>query len=408
MVASPSHCRYRSQMSDLAPDTKRIRELDGVRGVACVLVLLWHLVAGQITAPTGVGAFVRTLLSQTWSGVDLFFCLSGYLITRNLVNDRSNAGWVRRFTSARIFRLLPAYALLLFASVIVSRWVAASHYVSNTQLYLVSGGHPLWVYLLFLQNWYPLFAHVIRPLGSSFLSASWSLGAEVEFYIGTVLMFLFIPSQWRVRVFAGAIVMALLFRLLILAYFPNPFLTTFILPLARMDSFAMGGLVALWLYRPKYTAKKSFPILAWCWLLSLLFIAVLTLEGVPYAGIIPALFSYSCFAVFYSTSIAYVVSLSGHQRVRWLRNPVLVSIGTISYSVYLFHLPFHSLYANAMELPEVYLGLPNGYLYLILEVALLFLLAGIVWIALEKPAIVLGRRLTKERYAHEPPPSRII
>ena len=79
----------------------RIRELDGLRGIACALVLLWHLVNRQIGPQGGAWGWTRTVLSQTWSGVDLFFVLSGYLITGILLTNATAHGRVDRIVFFR-------------------------------------------------------------------------------------------------------------------------------------------------------------------------------------------------------------------------------------------------------------------------------------------------------------------
>lgn len=74
----------------LPSDVKRIAQLDGVRGVAILLVLIWHYAASQIVgAPAGLPAYGTRALSLTWSGVDLFFVLSGFLIASTLPDNRA-------------------------------------------------------------------------------------------------------------------------------------------------------------------------------------------------------------------------------------------------------------------------------------------------------------------------------
>ena len=239
------------------PQTKdRIRELDGLRGIACALVLLWHLVNRQIGPQGGTWGWIGTSLSQSWSGVDLFFVLSGYLIIRNLSRDSGTPGWIRRFVAARAFRLIPAYALLLIGAALLTAWVARSPNAPASERFLVQDGNPLWVYQCFAQNWYPILVHVTRPLGSEFVSVTWSLGAEVEFYAGSVLLFLLCPARLRIRALLGAAIAALAFRLFIIANYPYPGISALLLPPARMDTFALGGCAALWLERPGGPRKE--------------------------------------------------------------------------------------------------------------------------------------------------------
>jgi Acyltransferase family len=99
----------------------RLRQLDGLRGCAIIFVLLWHYVVCQLNAPPGT--FLHTAkswLSFTWSGVDLFFVLSGFLITGILLDNANAANYFRTFYIRRACRILPVYMLLLLAFVIAA------------------------------------------------------------------------------------------------------------------------------------------------------------------------------------------------------------------------------------------------------------------------------------------------
>ena len=375
----------------------RILELDGLRGIACALVLLWHLVAGQIPREPGGWQVLRAALSQSWSGVDLFFVLSGYLITRNLARDSGRDGWARRFATARVFRLAPAYCLLLAGSVLVSAWVASAAQVPNAARYVVHNGNPLWIYLCFAQNWYPFLSGAASPLGSPFMSVTWSLGAEVEFYAGSVLLILACRPHLRPRALICAALAAVLFRILIVAAYPNPALSAFILPPARMDSFALGGLAALWLADPgiRQMAMRRMYLLKGCWAVLFLFVAALSAAEVPFAGRAAALGSYSCFALFYTLSLVLILLHSGSPALGWLRRGPLAGLGVISYGVYLFHVPLRPVVSAVFGIPDTYLTFTHGFQYLLLELGLLFLFCTAVWLCLEKPLIALGRRVAR-------------
>lgn len=384
----------------------RIRELDGLRGLACALVLLWHLVNRQIGPQGGAWGWTRTVLSQTWSGVDLFFVLSGYLIIRNLSRDSPRDGWVGRFIAARAFRLVPAYALLLAGAALLTAWVARSPAASDSEKLLVQGGNPLWVYVCFFQNWYPILKHVQRPLGSEFLSVTWSLGAEIEFYAGSLLLFLYCPARLRLRALMGAAAAAVLFRCFIFAEYPFPGISAWILPPARMDGFALGGCAALWLEQPssREGAIRMLPAIKGCWAVLLALVVALALSEAPFVGKMPALFSYACFALFYAHTLVIILLIAGSPALGWLRRGPLAGLGIISYGVYLFHKPFHTLFANALHLSDTYLTFGNGAAYLPVELGLLILFSACVWVCIESPAIRLGRRLSRGPRSAPPPP----
>jgi peptidoglycan/LPS O-acetylase OafA/YrhL len=93
---------------------KRIIELDGVRGAAIALVLAWHYLARQIHAePGSFVAYAMVPLRLSWSGVDLFFVLSGFLIGGILIESKGLPGAARTFWTRRACRILPLYGLTL-------------------------------------------------------------------------------------------------------------------------------------------------------------------------------------------------------------------------------------------------------------------------------------------------------
>src|SRR5512138_110184 len=92
-------------------DRARVVALDGVRGIACLLVLVHH--CGRGRASSGAAAIFNGISAAGWVGVDLFFVLSGFLITGLLLEGRGRAGNLRQFWIRRAFRILPlAYAFL--------------------------------------------------------------------------------------------------------------------------------------------------------------------------------------------------------------------------------------------------------------------------------------------------------
>src|SRR5262245_13203211 len=91
----------------------RISELDGLRGLAILLVLLWHYAVGPVIVhqSTLANFLIVRSLNLAWSGVDLFFVLSGFLIGGILLDHRDTTHYFRTFYIRRICRIVPLYAL---------------------------------------------------------------------------------------------------------------------------------------------------------------------------------------------------------------------------------------------------------------------------------------------------------
>src|SRR5580704_17224190 len=94
--------------------TRRIPELDGLRGIAILLVLMFHYCQNILNPQVGfVPRFLDAALRLSWSGVDLFFVLSGFLIGGILIDARESSNYFRVFYMRRFFRIVPVYAVFL-------------------------------------------------------------------------------------------------------------------------------------------------------------------------------------------------------------------------------------------------------------------------------------------------------
>src|SRR5581483_49367 len=119
--------------------------LDGVRGIAILLVILYH--GSFIVALSGpVGGFFQRLLRYGWAGVDLFFVLSGFLITRILLDCRRSPLDVAHFYARRVLRIFPLYYAFIAALFVAGPLVVAVDAVPGYR-FLV--GHQIffWTYL---------------------------------------------------------------------------------------------------------------------------------------------------------------------------------------------------------------------------------------------------------------------
>src|SRR6266404_3516257 len=90
----------------------RVPELDGLRGVAILLVLLFHYISIEGLTKTGSWSFIlQRIVIMGWTGVDLFFVLSGFLIGGILIDARGSPTYFKTFYVRRFFRIIPVYYL---------------------------------------------------------------------------------------------------------------------------------------------------------------------------------------------------------------------------------------------------------------------------------------------------------
>ena len=137
-------------------ERNRIPELDGLRGVAIILVLSFHYINNQlVNSVSSLGSFFCKLTSFGWAGVDLFFVLSGFLIGSVLLKTKASNNFFKTFYIRRLFRIVPTYYLLLLIYIIIQR----IHYFDDN--YLLSGNHaiPIDSYFAMIQNFYMANAH---------------------------------------------------------------------------------------------------------------------------------------------------------------------------------------------------------------------------------------------------------
>ncbi|WP_422924606.1 acyltransferase family protein [Singulisphaera sp. PoT] len=286
----------------------RIPELDALRGLACLTILVYH--AKTTIVPFG------------WASVDLFFVLSGYLITSILIRYQGSTHLLRNFYIRRGLRIWPIYYLTVLALVALGPFLPA-----------VTSWDGLLYYLTYTQNT-PLYWSGALPKFSPYAAHLWTLANEEQFYIIWPLLVCALGKRSVIPLslaLAGVSVWA-----------RSRNYDSWLL-LARADGFAMGGLLAAILAdrpvtaenRPAY--RRGFSVAIAC---SLAFVAYVVARGwLPTFGKPPkgAAFSVLAINVAFLGVVGLIVAHAGRPALAWLRRPRLVGIGTISYGLYLYH-----------------------------------------------------------------------
>jgi peptidoglycan/LPS O-acetylase OafA/YrhL len=213
--------------------------LDGLRGVAVLLVLAFHFlhVDGE------GGAVERVLLATSragWAGVDLFFVLSGFLITGILLDARGGKGYFRAFYARRVLRIFPLYYAYLAVLFLVVPLVLPSLDVKReTQGWL-------WTYLGNL-----LFAREGGFHASPYTGHFWSLAVEEQFYLAWPFLVWLLPRRALAAVCAALVAGAFALRFGIHRTTFNA-TAAYVLTPARMDALALGALVAIAAREPSW------------------------------------------------------------------------------------------------------------------------------------------------------------
>lgn len=358
---------------------RRIPELDGVRGLAILLVLVWHYGANEVTVATGLWQ-ERALatLRLTWSGVDLFFVLSGFLIGGILCDAKNSGSYYRTFYARRIHRIFPLYFTWLAFFAVGLCFVGRG---SASPLRALFNPHlPWWSYALFLQNF---FMSLSKGWGAQWLAITWSLAVEEQFYLLLPLLVRNLSYRGIAILAVASIVGAPVFRT-VLWLSGNVYFGPYTLLPSRTDALGFGVLIAL-------ACRNK---VAWEWLASRrrhLYWAFLLLGcGVCFllryqrylytAGL-------TWIAAFYALLLLLAVVNPGRLESSFFRSQVLMKLGTVAYAVYIFHQGINGLlhFFILGKKPGIY-DWPSLFVT-VLSLTTVISLAAISWRLMEKPLI---------------------
>jgi peptidoglycan/LPS O-acetylase OafA/YrhL len=301
-------------------------ELETVRGIACLSVLFLHAFAWQYSGRLQFSRIPQLILKITQPGnlgVNLFFVLSGFLITGILLDSKNNTAYYKPFYIRRALRILPpCYALLLvlflFAQTRFSFVLAGFFYLANLTSFL---GIPM----------------AYGPL--------WSLAVEEHYYLVWPLAVRNLSSKFLFWIAVGLVVVSPLLRGTAF-YLGHPtgidWYTWYV-----SDGLAAGSILAIVL-RGSFTRRNARVLCA----LLILFSLCTALIGAPYGiltrqRILGAAFQFTLIHMFFAGFLLLVLLLGSSRYARWVNNRVLGFFGYISYGLYLYHFLIFRWYDKA-------------------------------------------------------------
>jgi peptidoglycan/LPS O-acetylase OafA/YrhL len=385
----------------------RIPELDGIRGVAITLVLLFHYFYVPVVVTGRLEAHILAPLRIAWTGVDLFFVLSGFLIGGILLDVRTSLNYFATFYVRRFYRIVPLYAAVLFAGYLVTKGFEYGY--STRHGWTIENRLPWLSYVFFAQN---IWMGVRDTLGVAGLSATWSLAVEEQFYLTLPLLIRLVEPRRLLKVLAAAIIAAPLLRTFLLFKWPGHYYLPFVLMPCRADALLLGVVAAIAMRTPTWRAwiethgrvmmASIFALLCGC--VQLLHRAAgLTDPWMQTIG-------YTWMALLYVFVLMYAISQKSSLVGRVCRWRVLRSLGEIAYGTYLLHLPM-LLILTAWITPShpMMNTLPalNSWPQFGITIIALFLTIGlcrISWRYFEKPLMHVGHRSKYEFDRVEPTP----
>jgi peptidoglycan/LPS O-acetylase OafA/YrhL len=371
-----------------SPDREPV--LDGIRGIAILLVLFHHAViySGAIRDNLLDKALLR-VGNSTWLGVDLFFVLSGFLITGILYDARSSPRYFGSFYGRRILRIFPLYyGFLALAFLLAPLWLTAPDGAAAA----TKGQGWYWLYLSNVQvalwGWQ-------EPL---YLGHFWSLAIEEQFY----LVWPFVVHRFDRRRLLTVTVVCFVsaFGLRVVAPFGLSVLGAHVLMPTRMDSLAAGACLALLIRGPAgWRAIRE-------WSRTVGVACAIAAAGLfawrrGFGEVDPVIGSVglSVFAVGFAAAIGVALTSPSRSALRRILSATpLVALGQYSYGLYVFHQPLilglRDLGLDATVVPRLWGSQAPGVLaFGVIAVALSTTCAVVSWHLWEQPFLRLKRYL---------------
>jgi peptidoglycan/LPS O-acetylase OafA/YrhL len=305
-----------------------IAELDGFRAAAVLMVLLGHLFFGTLLPPQAYAWMpgpLRAVIGHGWLGVDLFFILSGFLITGILLDARGSTHYFRDFYARRGLRILPLY----WACILVFSFA----YPKDGAYFGLS--------LLFLSNFAGAFG-VAWPHGPGVF---WSLSVEEHFYLLWPLLVRFLTRSWLLAVTLLVVLGTPVLRGVCAWWGMNPEFQIYPWSFFRFDGLALGAIVAIWI-RSRYATRKY----AWALAAVLANVSVfVTVAGLPFGSmgtqtVGSSAFRYTQAQMFFAACLVLALAYRGTPYTAILRTRFTRLTADYSYCIYLVHLALFDLY----------------------------------------------------------------
>ncbi|HXM46171.1 MAG TPA: acyltransferase [Bryobacteraceae bacterium] len=346
-----------------APATRHISALDGLRGIAVLMVICFHFWQGFARGPYTI---VGRLAVWGQTGVDLFFVLSGFLITRILLDSKGNQDFFKNFYVRRILRIFPLYYATLCAVYFVAPLMGTGQWTPWRQ------ASWFWFYM---QNIPMTFAPSLAIGPAHF----WSLSVEEHYYLLWPLLVARLDCKRLLRVCVLAVGVSLLTRVILFRY------GAFYFTLARLDGLAIGSALAV-LARSNSSAlgRLAGPARGLLAGLGVLLAATQLIASGSGQPVVQVLKSTLIAVVYACVIILSTENKLGRSLGALLSSRALRSVGKYSYGMYVIH-PFMLGWLHGTGI------VPFGFPGLVVSMVLTYAAAWLSWTVLEHPFLKLKR-----------------
>ncbi len=361
----------------------RLAELDGLRAVAIVLVLLYHFMEAVPIAG------VRRVTGFGWAGVDLFFVLSGYLIGGILLEKRKSPNYYRVFYLRRCLRILPLYVVVITPALLVAGLGLQSYFAGHS----LGGqfGVAIWLYPVFLQN----IGSALLLASPLYLAPAWSLAVEEQFYLLLPPMVRhFKPQQFAAIIVTAIFAAPTLRGALLMVFGAKAAVAGYVLLPCRWDALLLGVLSA---YAIRVAELKEWMIarmglLRIVWLTLAAGMVAMISAGLERLSPLVVVVGYTWNAVFFTCTLLLATLNDGGWFSQWLSRPWLKPVATVSYGMYLLQGPTLALVQSVVHHTA---HAPTGWIATsvnFLAMAVTAIMAAASWRFFESRLIRLGHK----------------
>ncbi len=360
--------------------------LDGLRAIAILMVFASH----------------SDLARFGWAGVQLFFVLSGFLITDILLDMKDSLPtkkYFLKFYGRRFLRIFPLYYFYLALMAGVAIWLLSKDFRPGPmQIFL----DQVWYAVLYV---YDIFYRSPSLQPSQFLDHFWSLAVEEQFYIVWPLLLLLVPRKYLKTLFISFIILGAAFRGLLylwylsesnLWFFRDPFgLVVYSWPLSHLDAFALGAYISRYtIWRPKEQLLSLAVLVPTLGFASMYFatgeLGPLSALGYSFTQDVGYQFIWVHTLLNYFFAVLIYCVVREKMLIRFLEMPWLRYLGKISYGMYVYHLALIWFVRNFVE--KLTTGEMAFWIRLAVSLAATILVATLSYYLLERPVLSLKDR----------------
>ena len=376
----------------------RVTTLDGLRGVAVLLVFQQHISTFGLLGfrdKTAADLFVLKSMNAGWCGVDLFFVLSGFLITGILLQARQHGNYLRNFYARRALRIFPLYYGFLVVVIFVLPHIVELRGQLSELQYVDDQQFWLWTYTTNIAIAFPEIMRTQTPVFPQ--SHLWSLAVEEQFYLAWPCLVLLTTRRQLMAACVGAIALSVVLRFYYTSQAGVSAYRSYMFTLTRLDPLAVGALIACIAVDPASLARVRRPAVT----IGALALGVLVALGLHQQAFLltdanTIRYGYLALAVLGGAALILAATVTGGRVGGLLSHPVLTTIGKYGYAIYVVQIVVIDLIGNhfalVFRMPRAFGSvLPAVLIFDLVCFAATFAIAALSWHLYESQFLKLKR-----------------